>query len=224
MKINKSRRGSSRNISRRKLVKRTHKKSLFRLKKYNKNIKRRKHYTRKVNRCKCGGKLFNFSFPVKDKQVMDGNNTDSKVVSKIVAGGVGYVTKSGLLNEKDRAEELIVYEVDDEPDHYCIARCLMGDCEIAASGTLNTNRYMTEYNMEKPIKLRKEYFKVEKIDGKLLAQFKTLDNDKYTIKAEPTEGHITINGKQALTLHTFFNSKVTAISSNYAPLDSSSLL
>ena len=37
MKINKSRPRSSRNISRRKLVKRTHKKSLFRLKKYNKN-------------------------------------------------------------------------------------------------------------------------------------------------------------------------------------------
>jgi hypothetical protein len=217
MKINKSRRGSSRNISRRKLVKRTHKKSLFRLKKYNKNIKRRKHYTRKVNRCKRGGRrgIFNFSFPVvyekttdgESKEIiMDGNNKDSKKVSTIVAGGFGYVTKSGLLNGKDRDEQLIVYEVDGESDYYYIARCLMDDCEIAASGSLSSNGNMTQFNMEKPIKVKKDaVFSVKEIKGELIAEFQNVNDKTYTIKADLTENDQNrINGKLVPALHKFF--------------------
>ena len=80
MKINKSRLRSTRNTSQRKYkninksrkrIKKTHKKYLVRLKKYNKNIRHRKYYTRKVNRYKSGGAQlqpitapFNFSFPL----------------------------------------------------------------------------------------------------------------------------------------------------------------
>jgi hypothetical protein len=215
MKINKSRPRSSRNTSRRKHVKRTHKKSLFRLKKYNKNIKRRKHYTRKVNRCKRGGKVFNFSFPVKNGKIMDGNKTDSKEVS-IIAGGVGYVTKSGWLNEKDRDEQLIVYEVDGETDYYYIARCLMDDCEIAASGYSSSNGNMTEFNMEKPIKVKKDAaFSVKETNNKLIAEFKNVNDKTYTIKADLTENDVNrINGKTVPALHKFFETKLVQISSN----------
>jgi hypothetical protein len=217
MKINKSRRGSSRNISRRKLVKRTHKKSLFRLKKYNKNIRQRKHYTRKITRGKRGGRrgIFNFSFPIKNGKIMDGNKTDSKEVS-IIAGGFGYVTKSGLLNEKDRDEQLIVYEVDSEPDYYYIARCLMDDCEIAASGYSSSKGNMTEFNMEKPIKVKKDaVFSVKKIKGELIAEFQNVNDKTYTIKADLTENDVNrINGKAVPALHKFFETKLVYISSN----------
>ena len=219
MKINKSRPRSSRNISRRKLVKRTHKKSLFRLKKYNKNIRQRKHYTRKITGGKRGERrgIFNFSFPVVNAIIMDGNKEDSKKVSKIVAGGFGYVTKSGWFNGKDSDEQLIVYETQEDQDNYYIARCQMEDCEIAASGSLNSNRNMTEDNMGKPIKVRKNaVFNVKETKDKVIvAEFKNVDDKTYTIKADSTENDINrINGQTVDALHKFFEKKQSQISSN----------
>ena len=200
MKINKSRHRSSRNTSRRKYkninksrkrIKKTHKKYLVRLKKYNKNIRHRKYYTRKVNRYKRGGAElqpitaeFNFSFPMVDNKITDLSNYNTDIT--ILAGGWGYVTKAGLLHRKNRPEQLIVYKQSVYPETYFIARCTYSNCRIAR----NT---LTESHMEKPIIVSAQGFTVTgqnnknvmvigPKDNRLTVTFKNDKNESYTIE------------------------------------------
>ena len=178
MKINKTRRKSNGTISRRKYkkihksrkqLKRTHKKSLLRLKKYNKNNRYRRHYTRRVNRSKRGGvplpqisKPFNFAFPDHIQNI------------KFVAAGWGYVTKlNSVFSQKNRPEQLIVYKNNTDNKTY-IARCTFENCEIK-KGTL------TETNMEESIQVENITVTSE-TDGSLLANVRSFDKKVYTIK------------------------------------------
>ena len=202
MKINKSRHRSSRNTSRRKYkninksrkrIKKTHKKYLVRLKKYNKNIRHRKYYTRKVNRYKRGGAElqpitaeFNFSFPVVANKITDLSTINYNTDITILAGGWGYVTKAGSLNRKNRPEQLIVYQQSGNPNTYFIARCTYSNCRIA----INT---LTESHMEKPIIVSAQGFVItgqNKNDAKVIGPnenrltvtFKNDKNESYTIE------------------------------------------
>lgn len=226
MKINKTRRRSNGNISRRKYkninksrkrVIKTHKKYLVRLKKYNKNNRHRKYYTRRVNRYKRGGAElqpittpFNFSFPLSYKsdgkllvhdnnipQFTDGYGAEN---IRILAGGWGYVTKAGLLNRKNRPEQLIVYHPSENSnDYYYIARCNFNNCQIGVK--------VTESNMEKPIKVSTKGFKVVPVSDSLTVRFETVDNESYTIEVVvlPDNESLTINDiHEVPTLYTFF--------------------
>ena len=192
MKINKSRHRSSRNTSRRKYkninksrkrIKKTHKKYLVRLKKYNKNIRHRKYYTRKVNRYKRGGAElqpitaeFNFSFPANyNGKLSDLTNSTTSI--QTIVGGWGYVTKAGLLHRKNRPEQLIVYQKSSSPETYFIARCTFSDCRIRE----NT---LTESHMEKTIEVSKDGFKVAQAQApnSLIVTFKNDNNESYTIE------------------------------------------
>jgi hypothetical protein len=238
MKINKSRHRSSRNTSRRKYkninksrkrIKKTHKKYLVRLKKYNKNIRHRKYYTRKVNRYKRGGAElqpitaeFNFSFPLRNdpfgKLMVNDNGipkfTDGYGINDdnifIRAGGWGYVTKKGLYSQNRREEQLIVYQIEGNDGYYCIARCTFSDCTIVPKGYQNIRANATDTNMEKPIIVEKKNVKVKRINNKLKIEFKTFYNKYYTIEVVPRTVNenvtISINGvDNVLTLYTFFN-------------------
>ena len=235
MKINKSRLRSTRNTSQRKYkninksrkrIKKTHKKYLVRLKKYNKNIRHRKYYTRKVNRYKSGGAQlqpitapFNFSFPLINdpfgKLMVNNNgipnftdgygNNDDTII--ICAGGWGYVTKKSLYSQKRREEQLIVYQILGFDDYY-IARCTFSDCTIVPKGYQNIRANATDTNMEKPIIVEKKNVKVTRINNKLKVEFKTVDNKSYTIEVVDLQSNksLTINGvDDVLTLYTFFN-------------------
>lgn len=180
MKINKTRHKSNGTISRRKYkkihksrkqLKRTHKKSLLRLKKYNKNNRYRRHYTRKVNRSRRGGvplpqisKPFNFSFP---DEYNDG-------AYNVVAAGWGYVTKlNSVFSQKNRPEQLIVYKNNDDNKNY-IARCTFKNCEIKKGA-------LTETNMEESIQVENITVTLDS-DSILLANVRSFDKKVYTIK------------------------------------------
>jgi hypothetical protein len=190
MKINKTRRRNNGTISRRKYknihksrkqIKRTHKKSLLRLKKYNKNNRHRRHYTRKVNRSRRGGvpllqisEAFNFSFP------------DDNQDKTLIAAGWGYVTKiSSVFSQKNRPEQLIVYKKKDSDQIY-IARCTFSDCKIIKGG-------ITENNMEDDIKVDSIEVTAES-DSSLFAKVKSSDNRVYIIRPGNTQNDdISIN-------------------------------
>jgi hypothetical protein len=241
MKINKTRRRINGTISRRKhkniyksrkRIKKTHKKYLVRLKKYNKNIRHRKHYTRKVNRYKRGGAdlqpitaEFNFSFPLmydsaSNLLVQDDNIskfTDGYEAENIIilAGGWGYVTKAGSLNGKNRREQLIVYKRSEDVNYY-IARCTFSNCDIAKGG-------IPESNMEKPIKVSTEGFKVELSRNSLIVTFKNDKNESYTIEVFFRTGDetLTINYISGVpTLYAFFKTLLTPYEAAVAEADS----
>jgi hypothetical protein len=178
MKTNKTRHRNNRTISLRKYknihksrkqIKKTHKKSLLRLKKYNKNNRYRRHYTRRVNRSKRGGVLlppiskpFNFAFPDHIQNI------------EFVAAGWGYVTKiSSVFSQKNRPEQLIVYKNNADNETY-IARCTFENCEIKKST-------LTEKNMEESIQVD-TIMVTSETDGSLLANVKSSDKKVYTIK------------------------------------------
>ena len=211
MKINKTRRRSNGNISRRKYkninksrkrVKKTHKKYLVRLKKYNKNNRHRKYYTRRVNRYKRGGAElqqitapFNFSFPTVNGKITDiySSRYNPPPDIKIIAQGWGYVTKAGSLNKKNRPEQLIVYQLSFHSEIYYIARCTFSNCNIVKGG-------ITESNMEKPIKVDVGVggFSVKKEENtNLTVKFTNDKKESYTIV-------VVKNNVKGDTLYMFF--------------------
>lgn len=214
MKINKTIRKSNRTISRRKYknihksrkqIKKTHKKSLLRLKKYNKNNRYRRHYTRRVNRSKRGGvplpeisKPFNFSFP--------GDNQDKT----LIAAGWGYVTKiSSVFSQKNRPEQLIVYKNNADNKTY-IARCTFSDCKIIKGG-------ITENNMEESIQVDTIEVTLDS-DSILLANVRSFDKKVYTIKPSINKNaNIRIKNTDIPNLFEYFsNLKVTPPTSTAA--------
>ncbi len=204
MKINKTRRKSNGTISRRKYknihksrkqIKRTHKKSLLRLKKYNKNNRHRRHYTRRVNRSKRGGvpllridKPFNFSLP----------GDYSNEPYNVVAAGWGYVTKlNSVFSQKNRPEQLIIFEKNNDNDNYYIERCISEKC--------NTS---TKKNVQDTILAKKSSFRINEINNMLIAHFITNNNKEYQIVdgQQIEKNEVSINNKKILarSLYTFF--------------------
>jgi len=205
MKINKTRRKSNGKISRkkyknihksRKQIKRTHKKSLLRLKKYNKNNRHRRHYTRRVNRSRYGGvpllrinKPFNFSFP----------GDYSNEPYNVVAAGWGYVTKlNSVFSQKNRPEQLIIFEKNHE--NYYIERCISEKCNMS-----------TKKNVQDTILAKKTSFRINEINNMLIAHFITNNNQEYQIVdvvdgQQIEQNQVSINNKQisARSLYTFF--------------------
>jgi hypothetical protein len=134
-------------------------------------------------------KPFNFSLP----------GDYSNEPYNVVAAGWGYVTKlNSVFSQKNRPEQLIIFEKNNDNDNYYIERCISEKC--------NTS---TKKNVQDTILAKKTSFRINEINNMLIAHFITNNNQEYQIVdgQQIEQNEVSINNKQILarSLYTFFN-------------------